>query len=272
MNTFRVSFIVTSYLICAGLLMIFDKSAAQSYDEWLRSSLGFYIDKREKQLICELLAPREGERLLDIGCKTGNRLQLFKRQGCDVTGIEVSPAMLERTRLRLGDRADLYLGSAEDLPFSDNEFDVVTLMTALEFSDNPERAIDEAIRVSRGRVFIGILNRYSTATKGRRTTGIFSSAISDFGFWKIRTMIKRTLSDTLLRWGSVVFFPLGWYPFAERIEEWIPSMKNPFGSFLGFAFPVVYSHMTVQDPLKESLKVRAAGRQHIPGTARETKK
>ncbi|MDO8785573.1 MAG: methyltransferase domain-containing protein, partial [Syntrophales bacterium] len=137
--------------------MIFGEEVARSYDDWLTTPVGGYIDGREKELILALTLPRKGERLLDVGCGTGEHLLFFRERGCDVTGIEPSPFMLEIAKQKLGHRAEVHTGKAEDLPFSDNEFDIVTLITSLEFTDDPEKAIAEAVRVSRDRVFLGVL-------------------------------------------------------------------------------------------------------------------
>ena len=130
-------------------------------DEQRVISAGGYRDGRIKGLILDLAAPRAGERLLDIGCRSGDHLLLFHKKGCDVTGIDPSPLHLDLARQRLGQRAELREGRAEDLPFSDNEFDLVTLITSLEFTDDPGQAVAEAIRVCRGRLFIGVMNRFS---------------------------------------------------------------------------------------------------------------
>jgi len=255
--------------------MVFDKNTARSCDDWLKSPIGDYVNSREKKLILTLLAPKEGEKLLDVGCKTGNNLLFLRRAGCDVTGIDSSLSMLETARKKLGDRADFYSGSPEDLPFSDNEFDVVTLINCLEFVENPQKAIEEAIRVSRERVFLGFLNKYSfNATQSVKSL-IFPLSLYNearfFSIWEVNNIVKSVLSGTSIQWGSVIFLPLNWYPFAAGIEKCIPVAKNPFGSFIGLTFPVVYTHRTLQDPIEASLKVSKAGGQ-LPGTAREMKK
>ena len=63
--------------------------------------------------------------MLDVGCGTGADLELYSRVGCDVYGVDMSPAMLRAARRRLGDRADLCLCSAAQLPFKDKFFDLV---------------------------------------------------------------------------------------------------------------------------------------------------
>ena len=93
------------------------------HDDWRVTPRGRYLDGRIKSLILDLTAPRAGERLLDIGCGSGEHLSLFRRKGCDVTGIDPSSLLLDQAFRRLHSRAELRIGRAEDLPFSDNEFD-----------------------------------------------------------------------------------------------------------------------------------------------------
>ncbi len=256
--------------------MIFDEETARSYDNWFLTPIGRYIDRREKDLILHLIAPEEGERLLDIGCGTGNHLRFLRRKGCNVTGIEASPFMMDIARKKLGQRADFHMGKAEDLPFSDNEFDIVTMITSLEFIDNPQKAIDEAIRVCRGRVFIGVLNKYAIIGMQRRIGGIFRQSIFNsarfFGIGELAGMVRTSLHGVNLRWGSVLFLPLGWYSFATGFEEIIPVMHNPFGAFIGLSFPVVFTHRTIQDIVKSHIKVGREGKQKVHGAFREIKK
>jgi len=235
----------------------------------LRSPTTYYIDRREKGLINRLLKPADGERLLDVGCAAGDYLRFFRGKGCSVTGVDPSDEMLDVARKRLGQRADLCPGKSEDLPFSDNEFDIVTLI----FPDaalNLRNTIHEAVRVCRGRVFLGTVNRYSLAsTQGGKRAAVHpdkngrASSIPEL----IR-LVRSALPDTTIDWGSVLFFPPTWYPAASFIEERIPVTKNAFGSFIGLAFPVVYTRITVQEPLGKEAKAKAASRYPAPGAAR----
>jgi len=255
--------------------VIFNEEVARGYDGWLQTATGRYIDGREKSLILDLIAPRGGERLLDVGCGTGEHLLLFRRKGCDVTGIDPSPDMLKLAGEKLGNRADFHLGYAEDLPFSDNEFDIVTLITSLEFTRDPDRAISEAIRVCRGRVFLGVLNKYSCLGLQRRMHGADHSSIYDharfFHIGELSAMIRNNLQGIRIRWGSVIFLPFSWYGFAQKLEEAIPVMKNPFGAFFGISFPVTFSYTTIQEPILETVQLAANSRQPVPGTVRGMK-
>jgi len=256
--------------------MIFDEETARSYDDWLLTPVGRYIDRREKDLIFNLVVPKEGERLLDVRCGTGNHLRFFRRKGCNVTGLESSPSMLDVVRKKLGQRADFHVGKAEDLPFSDNEFDIVTIITSFDSIDDPQKAIGEAIRVSRDRVFIGVFNKYSLIGVRRRITRIFSTSIYNsarfFGIGELTQIVKTALPGVNIRWGSVIFLPFGWYSFATGLEEMIPVMNNPFGAFIGLSFPVVFTHRTIQDIVKSHIKVRTEGKHEVHGAVREIKR
>lgn len=256
-------------------IVVFNEEVASGYDDWLQTPSGRYIDRREKGLMLDLVAPRGGERVLDIGCGTGDHLLLFRRKGCDVTGIDPSPHMLKRAGEKLGNRADFHLGCAEDLPFSDNEFDIVTLMTSLEFTDDPDLAIAEAIRVCRGRVFLGVLNKYSCLGLSRRIRGARRLSIYHharfFHIGELKAMIRKHLQGIRIQWGSVIFLPEGWYNSARRFEEAIPVMKNPFGAFIGLSFPVTFTFATIQQPIREALTIAAQNRRPLPGAVREAK-
>jgi len=238
-------------------------------DDWRTTSAGRYLDGRIKSLILDLTVPRAGERLLDIGCGTGDHLSLFRKKGCDVTGLDPSPLRLDLARQRLEHRAELRQGRAEDLPFSDNEFDIVTLITSLEFTDDPAQAIAEAIRVCRGRVFVGLMNRYSLIGAQGRLPYLFNPPLLPksrfFHLPSLTPMIRRQLRGVRIQWGSVIFLPWGFYDLGAGLEEWVPVMNNPFGAFLGVSFPVTFSFQTIQEALREPVALNNAD-PHRPAT------
>ncbi|MCX5844543.1 MAG: class I SAM-dependent methyltransferase [Deltaproteobacteria bacterium] len=256
--------------------MIFDNEITQSYDDWLKTPIGRYIDGREKSLILDLTAPRVGEKVLDMGCGTGEHLILFMKKGCQITGVERSPYMLDMAKQKLGNRADLYLEKAESLPFPDNEFDIVSIISALEFMDDPQQAISEAIRVCRGRVFLGGMNKLSLAGniwkyKNAGYPSVYRNA-RFFHIGQLTGMVRTHLQGVRIQWGSVVFLPYQWYSFATGIEEKIPIMKNPFGAFWGLSFPVTFTYRTIQDIIREPFEMKPRRRQPATGIVREIRK
>jgi ubiquinone/menaquinone biosynthesis C-methylase UbiE len=83
------------------------------------------FNRKLRGYVAKVARPETGLKVLEIGCGTGTNLELFADAGCDVSGIDLSPSMMELAKQKLGDRADLRLGDAADMPFADSSFDVV---------------------------------------------------------------------------------------------------------------------------------------------------
>lgn len=89
------------------------------------------------------------ERVLDIGCGTGNHAIAVARSGARVTGVDISPAMLRRARAKARDldvelmEVDLHAG----LPFADGSFDCVLSVHVLQMVRDPAAFLDEVRRV-----------------------------------------------------------------------------------------------------------------------------
>ncbi len=102
--------------------------------------------------------PRPGLKVLDVGCGTGAHLSLYADAGCRVCGIDVSAAMLDEARRRLGEGGLLVGADARELPFADAAFDLVVAVTLLHGLPAGARvgALEEMARVAgrRGRVLV----------------------------------------------------------------------------------------------------------------------
>lgn len=88
----------------------------------------------------DLVAPRPHWRVLDVGCGTGTGLVPYVEAGCTVAGLDVSAAMLERARERLGGAVDLRLTEGGRFPFEGGRFDLVTMSMVLHEIPAAERA------------------------------------------------------------------------------------------------------------------------------------
>src|SRR6476646_10132996 len=88
--------------------------------------------------VVELLAPKPGERILDLGCGDGALTAELVGMGCDVIAVDASTAQVEAAK-RLG--LDARVADGENLPF-DGEFDAVFSNAALHWMRNsPDKVI-----------------------------------------------------------------------------------------------------------------------------------
>ncbi|MEN6373540.1 MAG: methyltransferase domain-containing protein [Smithella sp.] len=237
----------------------------------LNHTHGQYFFSRQKKLILELLSPCAGEKMLCIGDDLGDYLQIFQDKWCQLTGFVSSEEILRAARRQTGEGIELYCGEFEDLPFSDDEFDVVFIIKALETARSPQKVIAEATRVCCGRVFIGFFNKYSFAGIHQNLKRMFGFPFAEntrsFSIDEIKDMAGGLIDIPAIKWGSVIYFPTIIYNMARDFEELVPYMKNPLGSFVGLTFPVKYIYRTVQSPLVESHQLKAGART-IPETVR----
>jgi SAM-dependent methyltransferase len=102
-----------------------------------------------------------GERVLDVACGSGNTSLAAARRWADVTGIDLSPNLLEAARRRFeveGFPARFLEGDAERLPFTGAAFDVVLSSFGAIFAPDQERTAAELMRVCRPGGRIGMVN------------------------------------------------------------------------------------------------------------------
>lgn len=111
-----------------------------------------------RSIALNMVPPTAGMRVLDVGCGTGANLERYQRQGCRIFGIDPSPSMLEIARAKLGEGAELELGSAADMPYEDSSFDLVTAFLTLHEipHGDRERVTAEMARVvsAQGRLLV----------------------------------------------------------------------------------------------------------------------
>lgn len=89
--------------------------------------------------------------VLDVGCGTGmlSERLLGAFPSCRLTGVDLSPAMVERARVRLAGRAEVREADAERLPFHDGAFDLVVCNDSFHHYPDPDRAVFQMWRVLR---------------------------------------------------------------------------------------------------------------------------
>lgn len=120
---------------------------APTYDDDMKGEHA----RRLYPYVLEEVAAAAPARVLDVGCGTGALAQLVLEALPDVEldGIDLSAAMLDRARQRLGRRAALHRADSEHLPFADETFDVAYCNDSFHHYPDPRRAAFEAWRVLR---------------------------------------------------------------------------------------------------------------------------
>ena len=226
-------------------------------EDWRTSPRGIYADRRKQKLLIDFLEPAEHERVLYVGPPKSTSINCLKKKGCTLTLFVPRETLLREVGAKDRREPGYPPGSPEDLPFSDDEFDVVVLEACLEFADDPEQVVSEAVRVCRGRVFVAVTNRYSlyrspVAPMGNASRNGWGRSRS-FSPGEILRILRKTLPGTRVRWGSVLFFPYRWYAAWSDVEERMPMARNPFGFYLGFVFPVVFTLRALQEPLTDRI-------------------
>ena len=88
-----------------------------------------------------MFLPKKGMKVLDVGCGTGIHLDMYRRFNCKFYGIDTSPSMLDVARSRLGDKAELNLGDATQMPYKKDTFDLILCMLALHEMDQLTRIL-----------------------------------------------------------------------------------------------------------------------------------
>lgn len=240
---------------------VFDFKDAIAYEQWLDQPRNKHFTGLARRLMCEMLLPKKGDTLLDIGCGTGANLFSFLEMGLEVTGLDPSPYMLDIASKSLSDRADLHRGFAEDLPFEDNSFNYSCFMTTLEFVEDPKKAIEEVSRVTKDRIFIGVLNRYAIKGIQMRVKGIFIKTIYNhaqfFSIFELKRIIRSILGNVPVSWKTVSLFPSVTRKVTLPIEKSNLFKKCPFGSFIGIVVTPVPSFKTRPLELKYRAKPTA---------------
>ena len=110
----------------------FFAARVDGYDEHMRTTIEGASDFYS--YTASLLPAEQGAQVLDLGCGTGLELEEYFRlnPGADVTGIDLSDAMLKALKEKLPDRKiRLILGSYFDVPFGGSVYDAAVSVESL---------------------------------------------------------------------------------------------------------------------------------------------
>ena len=192
------------------------------------------------QPVLELLAPRAGERILDLGCGDGVLTERLVAAGCRVVGVDGSPAQVAAARAR---GLDAHVMDGQALTF-ENEFDAVFSNAAMHWMKRADAVIAGVHRALHpGGRFVGelggegcvaIIRAALVAALERR--GIDGTALDPWYFPDVASYGQRlAAAGFTVRWIALIPRPtplpgdvVGWLEtFAESFTGALPARERP---------------------------------------------
>lgn len=186
------------------------------------------------ELLCESVPVLAGDRVLDVGTASGNTALAAARRRAIVTGIDITPALLERARLRAtaeGLPIDFRQGDAMALAFEDGSFDVVMSTFGSIFAPDPDKTAAEMARVCRpgGKIAMAVWTPEGMLGKLFRMLARYSPPGSQVDLpvsWGEEAILKKRLDpyvkDLQIKHEVVRFRSLS-------PTHWVEFMKTYFG-------------------------------------------
>ena len=139
---------------------VYEKQASW-YDLWFGPTL-----HHGRLVAIEHMGIAPGDRVLEVGFGTGINARLYPRN-CHVTGIDLSPEMLEKGRARVQKQGlrniRLQVMDAEHLTFADDSFDIVYAPYLISVVPDPLQVVREMRRVCRPGGKMVIVNHFRSA-------------------------------------------------------------------------------------------------------------
>jgi SAM-dependent methyltransferase len=102
------------------------------------------------EVLVDQAAPSEGDRVIDVGCGTGNAALLAAARGATVTGVDPAQRLLDvaaEEAAKRGLDATFVVGEAASIPVADSSADIVMSAFGVIFAPDPQAAAEEIIRV-----------------------------------------------------------------------------------------------------------------------------
>jgi len=163
-----------------------------------------YLPPMSDQLVRAAGVSRD-DSVLDLACGTGVTTITARKTGAKVTGLDITPQLLVRAKQEASiagiQDIDWKEGDAQDLPFSDNSFDVVLSSLGHIFATIPDVTVHELVRVTKvggriafatwppehavGKIF-AVMDKYVSSTKD------YSSNVMQ---WGIPDVIQKHLGN-----------------------------------------------------------------------------
>jgi ubiquinone/menaquinone biosynthesis C-methylase UbiE len=192
-----------------------------------------WVENRRTSAVLRCIDSRPEHAVLDVGCGTGIILsQVQGRQRC---GIDLSRFMVTRARERLGTRAEILLGDAEELPFPSQSFDRVIASSLFSHVLHPDRVAAELKRVLKpgGRIVVSVsdeeqiekgmriarylfLDRWILGPSGEVRVYNVEYHLHKFSCKRMRDLLSNDLVERTVKRVPTFMFPVHWVAIYEN--------------------------------------------------------
>ncbi len=195
------------------------------------------MDWVETQCALSLLKGQKGNRILDVGCGTGNFSIKLAKLGYSVTGIDISGGMLKIARKKVSREAiapDFLNMDVCNLEFEDEYFDGAVSMAAFEFINDPAKAMAEMFRVVKvgGFVMVGTINKDSKWGELYSSEKMRQNSVYRHANFKTMDDLKKLKSESLQTATTCLFLPPDTKPEDINPEKEREMAKFERGGFL----------------------------------------
>ncbi|WP_405167768.1 class I SAM-dependent methyltransferase [Nocardia sp. NBC_01499] len=201
---------------------------------------GPFNGELERPAVRELVpAALDGATVLDAGCGSGAQCEWLLDAGAEVTGIDVSPRMIEEAERRCGGRARFFVADlGEPLPLDAGSFDGITCSLALHYLRDwtvPLRSFASALRPG-GWVVLSVDHPFGpplpTQHEGYFATELVNDTWTKNGVEVTQHFWRRPLSASIGAFGDAGFVldrvaeP---QPSTEALERWPGELTGIIG-------------------------------------------
>lgn len=229
-------------------------SAATGWVRRLEKGYRYHLLRDEVSKVVKFTGRNSG-RILDVGCGTGDRLDVFRERGFETYGVETSDsADYATSHLKL----KVMKGDVFSAHFPDAFFDMVTLYNVLEHTHNPAGVIKEIHRILKkeGFLIIQIPNTNSLQCKIFKKRWAAFDVPRDLYYFGVQTLtsflqeggfdVKRT--DQFMNWWHPPTLVISLFPTLDPQYSWAREGLggNPLLQRLAWALCTVLSSPCTQ--------------------------
>ncbi len=185
-----------------------------------------------------MLGAVAGKELLDVATGTGNLAVPAAQAGARVTGLDLTPELLEAARGRAQEQGleiTFLEGDAEQLPFAEDSFDLVASCFGVMCAPSQQRAADELVRVARPGARIAIAAWTPTGLMGQMFATIASymapppAELKPPVMWGVEEHVRGLFAAS----GASLSFELQTIAFGhDSPESWVEYNEELLGPFI----------------------------------------